>query len=171
MSIKKNLQATKGGTDGQRLAKIDRADDVVGVESVPLRIKEVVRRERDARGWTQQKLAEECKKALPLIRDLENVNAKTQPQQDVLTAVENALNVKLRGKDIGAPKNLKRKEREDRERAEREERERAAQAELEERLAKKKAEEEGGEAEDEAGEMLVDDAGAEGVQEGEDQHE
>ncbi|CCX07060.1 multi protein bridging factor 1-domain-containing protein [Pyronema domesticum] len=90
-------------TDGQRLTKIDRENEVAPPKTID---KEVGKAMSKARGektppMTQKDLATKVNEKPSVINDYES--GRAVPNQQVLAKLERALGVKLRGKDIGSP--------------------------------------------------------------------
>lgn len=56
---------------------------------------------RQAKGWTQKDLGQRINEKPQVIQDFEG--GKAQPNPQILSKMERALGVKLRGKEIGAP--------------------------------------------------------------------
>ncbi|KAL4399930.1 multiprotein-bridging factor 1 [Malassezia pachydermatis] len=89
------------GTDHQRIAKLDREDDVAPPSKVPPTVGKAIGQTRQAKGMTQKDLAVKINEKPSVIQDYESGKAIPNPQ--ILGKMERILGVKLRGKDIGAP--------------------------------------------------------------------
>lgn len=88
-------------TDGQRLTKIDRTDDVVAVKKLDPAVGKAIAKARQEKKMSQKDLATKVNEKPNVINDYEA--ARSAPNQQLLGKMERALGVKLRGKDIGAP--------------------------------------------------------------------
>ncbi len=90
--------------DEQRLAAIDRTDEIVKPKTVGKEVGQIISRRRQevTPKLTQADLAKKIQVALPIVQGFESGTAA--PDQDVFNKLERSLNVKLRGSDIGAKK-------------------------------------------------------------------
>jgi len=99
------------GTDHQRIAKLDREDDVAPPPKVSPSVGKIIGQSRQAKGMTQKDLAVKINEKPSVIQDYESGKAIPSPQ--ILAKMERNLGVKLRGtcdewrtnnagKDIGA---------------------------------------------------------------------
>ncbi|VDN05555.1 unnamed protein product [Thelazia callipaeda] len=70
-------------------------------QRVPLTLGKVIQKARQAKDWTQKDLATHINEKPQVVAEYEN--GKAVPNQQVLTKMERALGVKLRGKEIGQP--------------------------------------------------------------------
>lgn len=99
---------TKSNVEGQHLTKVDRSDDIVKPKTGNKEIGLLISQQRQSLKMSQQDLAT---KVSMKASDLQKVENGTQPaDQQALGKLENVLNVKLRGKDVGQPKFPKREE-------------------------------------------------------------
>lgn len=89
------------GTDHQRIAKLDREDDVAPPPKVAPTVGKTIGQARQAKGLTQKDLGSKINEKPSVIQEYESSKAIPNPQ--VLAKMERVLGVKLRGKDIGAP--------------------------------------------------------------------
>lgn len=88
-------------TEGQRLAKLDRENDVAAPKKLDADVGKTISKARLEKGLKQAELAQSINEKPSVINDYEN--ARAIPSQQVLGKMERILGVKLRGKDIGAP--------------------------------------------------------------------
>jgi putative transcription factor len=88
-------------TEGQKLAKIDRDNEVAPPKKLDADVGKVIAKARLDKGMKQADLAKVVNEKATIVNDYEQ--ARAIPSQAVLGKLERALGVKLRGKDIGQP--------------------------------------------------------------------
>lgn len=103
LSVDKKYGTTNktNDTEGQRLTKIDRTDDVVAVKKLDPAVGKAIAKARQDKKFSQKDLATKVNEKPNVINDYEA--ARAAPNQQLLGKLERALGVKLRGKEIGAP--------------------------------------------------------------------
>ncbi|KAF8644160.1 hypothetical protein AX16_008687 [Volvariella volvacea WC 439] len=89
------------GTDHQRIAKLDRDNEVAPPPKVSLSVGRAIQTARLARNLTQKDVAQKINEKPTVLQDYENGKATPNPQ--ILGKLERVLGVKLRGSDIGKP--------------------------------------------------------------------
>ncbi|KAG9306896.1 hypothetical protein G9A89_002565 [Geosiphon pyriformis] len=88
-------------TDHQRIAKLDRENDVAPPPKISLSVGKAIQQARQAKGLNQKDLGVKINEKANIINDYEM--GRTIPSQQVLTKLERVLGIKLRGKNIGEP--------------------------------------------------------------------
>ncbi|KAI9505990.1 multiprotein-bridging factor 1 [Coemansia spiralis] len=86
-------------TDHRRIAELDRSDDVKPPPKLDMTVGKAIMQARKDKGWTQKDLATKINEKETVVRDYEITKATID--QQILSKMERALSVKLRGKDIG----------------------------------------------------------------------
>ncbi|PWN50009.1 putative MBF1-multi protein bridging factor mediates GCN4-dependent transcriptional activation [Violaceomyces palustris] len=89
------------GTDHMRIAKLDRENEVAPPPKVAPSVGKAIGQARQALKLTQKDLGTKINEKPNVIADYESGKAIPNPQ--ILSKMERALGVKLRGKDIGMP--------------------------------------------------------------------
>ncbi|KAK9448031.1 multi protein bridging factor 1-domain-containing protein [Limtongia smithiae] len=89
------------GTEGQRLAKIDRENEVAPPAKIDISVGKAISKARLDKKLTQKDLAVKVNEKANVINDYEM--GRAVPNQQLLGKLERVLGVKLRGHDIGAP--------------------------------------------------------------------
>ncbi|CAD5226397.1 unnamed protein product [Bursaphelenchus xylophilus] len=81
--------------------KLDEETEELKHEKVALDLCKALQQARQAKEWTQKDLSTRINEKVEVVREYEN--GKAIPNQQVLTKLERALGVRLRGKDMGQP--------------------------------------------------------------------
>lgn len=103
LSVDKKYGSTnvRGNSEGQRLTKVDRETDIVKPKKIDGEVGKIMSRVRNDKKLSQKDLATRVNEKPSVINDYEA--ARAIPNQQVLSKIERALGVKLRGKNIGEP--------------------------------------------------------------------
>ncbi|KAH3903188.1 probable Multiprotein-bridging factor 1 [Saccharomycodes ludwigii] len=91
----------RGDSEGQRLTKVDRDDDIIVPKKLDANVGKVIARSRTDKKLSQKDLATKINEKPTVINDYEA--GRAIPNQQVLGKLERVLGVKLRGKNIGEP--------------------------------------------------------------------
>ena len=81
--------------------KLDETTEPAAVERVAAEVRAAIQKARVAKGWSQAELAKRINERAQVVQEYES--GKAAPAQAVLAKMERALEVKLRGKGVGAP--------------------------------------------------------------------
>lgn len=98
---------TKSNPEGQRLTKLDDADDVVPTKKLDQNVGKAIQLARQEKKLTQKDLATKINEKPNVINDYEA--GRAVPNQQLLGKLERALGIKLRGKNVGEPLFAKKK--------------------------------------------------------------
>jgi len=81
--------------------KLDEDTDNLKHKTVNTDVKVAIAKGRTAKGWKQSDLAQQINERPQIVAEYES--GKAIPNQNILQKMEKALQIKLRGKDIGEP--------------------------------------------------------------------
>ncbi|KIM87626.1 hypothetical protein PILCRDRAFT_773156 [Piloderma croceum F 1598] len=87
------------GTDHQRIAKLDRENEVAPPAKIAPTVGKAIQTARMEKQFTQKELAQKVNEKPSVIQDYES--SKAIPNAQILGKLERTLGVKLRGNDIG----------------------------------------------------------------------
>lgn len=87
--------------EGQRLAKIDRENEVAPPPKIDVSVGRAIQKGRLDKALSQKDLAAKVNEKPNVINDYEA--GRAVPNQQLLGKIERVIGVKLRGKDIGSP--------------------------------------------------------------------
>jgi len=82
-------------------AKLDRETEELKHDKIDLSVGKLIQKGRNAKEWTQKDLATKICEKPQIVNEYES--GKAVPNQAILAKMERALEIKLRGKDKGAP--------------------------------------------------------------------
>ena len=83
-------------------AKLDAESEELKHDKVSMAVGQLIQKGRQAKGWSQKELATKICEKPQVINEYESSKA-VNPNQAILGKMERALEIKLRGKDKGAP--------------------------------------------------------------------
>jgi len=83
-------------------AKLDAENEELKHDKVSMAVGQLIQKGRQAKGWSQKELATKICEKPQVINEYESSKA-VNPNQTILGKMERALEIKLRGKDKGAP--------------------------------------------------------------------
>ncbi|KAF9792280.1 ylMBF1 [Thelephora terrestris] len=87
------------GTDHQKIAKIDRENEVAPPPKISLTVGKAIQQARMDKGLSQKDCAQKINEKPSILQDYES--GKAIPNTQILSKLERVLGVKLRGSDIG----------------------------------------------------------------------
>ncbi|XP_066514387.1 endothelial differentiation-related factor 1 homolog [Hoplias malabaricus] len=90
-------------------AKLDRETEELHHERVPLEVGKVIQKGRQDKGMTQKDLATKINEKPQVIADYES--GKAIPNNQIISKIERIIGLRLRGKEIGLPLELKPKKK------------------------------------------------------------
>ncbi|KAF8526835.1 ylMBF1 [Hysterangium stoloniferum] len=97
--ITTGINKAHAGTDHQRIAKLDRENEVAPPPKISPSVGKAIQTGRMEKGFTQKDLAQKVNEKPSVIQDYESGKAIPNPQ--ILAKLERVVGVKLRGADIG----------------------------------------------------------------------
>jgi len=87
------------GTDHQKIAKLDRENEVAPPPKVPASVGKAIQQARMEKGLSQKDCAQKINEKPSVLQDYES--GKAIPNTQILAKLERVLGVKLRGSEIG----------------------------------------------------------------------
>lgn len=93
------LNKAHQGTDHQKIAKIDRENEVAPPPKISLTVGRAMQQARMEKGLSQKDCAQKINEKPSVLQDYES--GKAIPNTQILSKLERVLGVKLRGSDIG----------------------------------------------------------------------
>uniref|UniRef100_A0A0E0E3D3 HTH cro/C1-type domain-containing protein n=1 Tax=Oryza meridionalis TaxID=40149 RepID=A0A0E0E3D3_9ORYZ len=94
-------KAAASGAAAAPARKLDESTEPAGLGRVGAEVRGAIQKARVAKGWSQAELAKRINERAQVVQEYES--GKAVPVQAVLAKMERALEVKLRGKAVGAP--------------------------------------------------------------------
>lgn len=82
-------------------ARLDRETEELKHDKVPQEVGKIIQQGRQTKGWTQKDLATQINEKPQVIQEYEQ--GKGVPNQQILSKIERAIGVRLRGKEKGLP--------------------------------------------------------------------
>jgi len=82
-------------------AKLDRETEELKHSKIPVDVGRLIQQGRQNKGWTQKDLATHVNEKPQVIQEYEQ--GKAVPNQNILSKIERAVGMRLRGKDKGLP--------------------------------------------------------------------
>lgn len=103
LSVDKKYGTTnsKGSPEGQRLTKVDRETDIIKPKKLDISVGKAIQQGRQSKNLTQKDLATKINEKPTIVNEYES--GRAIPNQQILSKMERALGIKLRGKSVGEP--------------------------------------------------------------------
>uniref|UniRef100_A0ACD5WY17 Uncharacterized protein n=1 Tax=Avena sativa TaxID=4498 RepID=A0ACD5WY17_AVESA len=100
-TVRKSAAGTNKKAVEAPARKLDETTEPAALDRVAGEVRAVIQKARLAKGWSQAELAKRINERAQVVQEYES--GKAVPVQAVLAKMERALEVKLRGKAVGAP--------------------------------------------------------------------